>query len=212
MGWISSLYHIISPTFSLSFCASVLEGAGLPEVYVCDCKQQWHFSDNTKNRPRHARAHALCLPRTHPLCLPFSLPCALSPATMSAMGSKIEIKKNGAKRRIESMPTNTAEALKPVVGYSGERQMPNRAPTCLIIWSMLVTLPPGDIARYPPNCHRGDPHNGFFCQSAGSFLQYSRHPLTNFLYDLDFPSMNLLWAWQCAFVCRRLEYKYGCCA
>lgn len=25
-------------------------------------------------------------------------------------------------------------------------------------------------------------------------------------------SMNLLWAWQCGFLCRRLEYKCGCCA
>lgn len=33
---------------------------------------------------------------------------------------------------------------------------------------------------------------------------------TSFLYDLAFPSsMNLLWAWQCGFLWRRLEYKYG---
>lgn len=49
------------------------------------------------------------------------------------------------------------------------------------------------------------PHEGHVASSA--VLWYL---LTSFLYDLAFPSsMNLLWAWQCGFLRRRLEYKYG---
>lgn len=56
----------------------------------------------------------------------------------------------------------------------------------------------------PPWFLRSGPFLSICCIIAWQYLPNS------FLYDLAFPSsMNLLWAWQCGFLCRRLEYKYG---
>lgn len=112
VGWISFLYRILSPTFSLSVCVSVLEGAGLPEVYVCDSKQEWHFSDNTQNRHTRARTHSFSFTHTFSLSLFLSPLCSLVHKHVSNGIYKWQ----RAKQRMESIPTNMA--AKAVVEYS----------------------------------------------------------------------------------------------
>lgn len=213
VGWISSPYRLLSPTFSLSSCVSVLEGAGLPEVYVCDSKQEWHFSDNTQNRHTHARAHAV-YPFTHTL----SLSSCLSPicSLVHKHVSNGIHNKRRAEQYINSIPTNMAEAVKPVIDYStsDRRQLEHKhARSCRPCWTHWLSPVIRVTTRYPSNCHHGSQPMIIFFASICSFLHCNRHLLTSFLYDLALPcSMNLLWAWQCGFLCRRLEYKYGCCA
>lgn len=210
------LYHILSPTFSLSFCVRVLEAAGLPEVYVCDSKQEWHFSDNTQNRHTHARPHTilLCVTDAHTLSfflLP-PLPFALQFANMSAVGSTADKDPSIACNRfLQAMP----RLLKILCFYGGSdrHQLQHRhgrlfdhrwVNCCQLIrgqQSLLLQL------------EQWIAFGVFLRTSISSLLQCNRHLLTNFQYDLPFPdSMNLLWAWQCGFLSCRLEYKYGCYA
>lgn len=78
--------------------------------------------------------------------------------------------------------------------------MPIRVQTCSITRSV---LPPVIQNNY------SDIHTLVLFLSICCFIAWQYLP-TSFLYDLAFPSsMNLLWAWQCGFLCRRLEYKYG---
>lgn len=119
VGLISSLYRILSPISPLSFCVSVLQGAGLPEVYVSDSKQEWHSSDNTQNGRAHRHTHtqAASLPHTHThtrtaslthtQCLSFFAP--LYSLFHKHVGNGINSGQR-AKRRAESIPTNAAEA------------------------------------------------------------------------------------------------------
>lgn len=71
---------------------------------------------------------------------------------------------------------------------------------CYHQWYRTITL-----TSWVPPRHS---HSGSFLSSCW-FIAWQYLP-TSFLYDLAFPSsMNLLWAWQCGFLWRRLEYKYG---
>lgn len=162
---------------------------------MCDSKQEWHFSDNTQNVHTHTPALSL----THTL--------SLSPVLYSSQTCQQLDPLHKKNQTMYGINSNKHSRGHYRYDGSDRRKLDMLHLLLTRLWPvMLSTTHVTQFVDKPV-----DKPSIRLC--ARVFLHCGRHLRTSFLYDLAFPRlMNLLWVWRCGFLCRRLEYKYGCYA